>query len=199
VAPELIAVERRAAAWSSAHLPTDAEAEEAVAEQRVILVSFETQCHDWVAPELMDHAAAHANTHRRNMEAVRAAMAEAKQHLFWVDVARGLARVVVEHQRRELPYPLPSFDASAQQEEERRTFTSFLEEAERDRHDRAAEENYRCHGMVSGRRSDDGAGQSNAPPPPPSGSSGADEDHSFSLFYISPYYVKTIYISMKSA
>jgi hypothetical protein len=45
-----------------------------------------------------------------------------------------------------------------QQEEERRTFTSFLEEAERDRRQRAAEENRRLHGMVSDRLSDDRAG-----------------------------------------
>jgi hypothetical protein len=58
--------------------------------------------------------------------------------------------------------------------------------------------------MVSGRLFDDGAGPSNAPPPPPSGASVADatgedsdEDHPFSLFHISPYFVKTIYISMK--
>jgi hypothetical protein len=48
-------------------------------------------------------------------------------------VAGGLAKVAAEHQRREHQYPLPSFNALAQREEERRTFTSFLEEAERDR------------------------------------------------------------------
>jgi hypothetical protein len=37
-----------------------------------------------------------------------------------------------------------------------------------------SEESRRCRGMVSCRRSDDGAGPSNAPPPPPSGASGAD-------------------------
>jgi hypothetical protein len=132
-----------------------------------------------------DHAAARADAHRRNIEAVRAAMAEAEQRLFWADVAGGLAKMAAERQRREHQYPLPSFDASAQREEERRTFTSFLKEAERDRRQRAAEENRRHRGMVSGRPSDDGAGPSNAPPPP-SGASGADvagedsdEDHLF--------------------
>jgi hypothetical protein len=67
-----------------------------------------------------------------------------------------------------------SFDASAQQLEERRTFTSFLEDAERCRRERVSEENRRRRGMVSRHRSDDGAGLSNASPPPPSGASGAD-------------------------
>jgi hypothetical protein len=60
--------------------------------------------------------------------------------------------------------------------------------------------------MVSCRRSNDGAGLSNAPLPPPSGASGADaaskdsdETSSFSfIYYISLYYVKTIYILIKS-
>jgi hypothetical protein len=175
-----------------APLPTDVEAEEAAVEQRAILVSFETQRRDRAALELMaakrraaaarlaeDHAAARADAHRRNMEAARAAMTEGEERLFRVDVAGGLATVAAEHQRSEHQCPLPSFDASAQREEERRTFTSFLKEAERDRLDRAAKENHRRRGMVSGRRSDDGAGQSNAPPPPPSGASGAKEDHLF--------------------
>jgi hypothetical protein len=113
------------------------------------------------------------------MEAARVAMAEAEQRLFRADMAGGLARVAVERQCREHQYPLHSFNASAQRQEEHRTFTSFVEEAERDRRDRAVEENRCLRGMVSGRRSDDGAGQSNAPPPPPSGASGADEDHLF--------------------
>jgi hypothetical protein len=133
-----------------------------------------------------DHAAAHADAHRRNIEAARAAMAEAEQRLFRADVTGGLATVSAERQRREHQYPLPSFDASAQREEEHRTFTSFLEDAERDRRERASEENRRRRGMVSGRRTDDGAEPSNAPPPPPSGASGAHvaggdshEDHLF--------------------
>jgi hypothetical protein len=72
-----------------------------------------------------------------------------------------------------------------QREEERGTFTSFLEDTERDRRERAIEENHRRRGMVSGHRSGDRAGPSNAPPPP-SGASGADaaggdsdEDHLF--------------------
>jgi hypothetical protein len=134
-----------------------------------------------------DHAAARTDAHRRNIEAARAAMAEAEQRLFRANVAGGLAKVAAERQRRKHQYPLPSFDASAQREVERRTFTSFLEEAERDRRQRAAEENRRRRGMVSGRPSDDGAGPPSAPPPP-SGASGAagasasedsDEDHLF--------------------
>jgi hypothetical protein len=130
-----------------------------------------------------DHVAARADAHRRNIEAARSAMAEAEQRLFRADVTGGLAIVAAVHQRREHQYHLPSFDASAQREEERRTFTSFLEDAERDRHERASEENHRRRGMVSGRRSDDGAGPSNAPPLPPSGADAAsgdsDEDHLF--------------------
>jgi hypothetical protein len=80
-----------------------------------------------------DHAAAHADAHRHNIEAARPAMAEAERCLFWVNVAGGLAKVAAERQRCEHQYPLPSFDASVQREQERRTFTSFLEEAERDR------------------------------------------------------------------
>jgi hypothetical protein len=77
-----------------AQLPTNAEAEDA-AEQRAILVSFETQRHDQSEQKLMaaerravaarmaeEHAAARADAHRHNIEAARAAMA---------DVAGGLA------------------------------------------------------------------------------------------------------------
>jgi hypothetical protein len=59
----------------------------------------------------------------------------------------------------------------AQQAHERRVFTSFLEEAERERRQRAVEENHRLRGMVSGRLSDDGAGPSHASPPAPSAAS----------------------------
>jgi hypothetical protein len=45
----------------------------------------------------------------------------------------GLTMVEAERQHREHQYPLLSFDASMQREEEHRTFTSFLEDAERDR------------------------------------------------------------------
>jgi hypothetical protein len=48
-----------------------------------------------------DHAAAHADAHRRNIDATRAAMAEAEQCLFRADVTGGLATVAVERQRRE--------------------------------------------------------------------------------------------------
>jgi hypothetical protein len=81
------------------------------------------QRHDQAAQELMaaerraaaarlaeDHAAAHADAHRRNIKAARAAMAEAERRLFRADVAGGLAKVAVERQRREHQYPLPSFN-----------------------------------------------------------------------------------------
>jgi hypothetical protein len=55
--------------------------------------------------------------------------------------------------------------------QERRTFMSSLEEAERDRSQCAVEENRRRRGMVSGRLSDDGAGTSNASLPAPSAAS----------------------------
>jgi hypothetical protein len=113
-------------------------------------------------------------------------MAEAEQRLFQADMTGGLAMVAAERHHREHQYPLPSFDASAQQEEERRIFTSFLVDTERDHRDRTLEENRRHCRMVSRCQSDDGAGPSNAPLPPPSGASGADaaggdsdEDHLF--------------------
>jgi hypothetical protein len=142
--------------------------EEAAAEHIVILASFETQRRDWSAQKLMaagrraiaaklaeDHAAARVAAHRRNIEAARAAMAAAKQRLFQSDVTGGLATVVAECQRREHQYHLPSFDASALQEEVRCTFTSFLEDGERHRCERASEESRRRRRMVSRCRSDD--------------------------------------------
>jgi hypothetical protein len=128
----------------------------------------------------------HAGAHHCNIEAARDAMAEAERRLFWVDMAGGFAKVATDRQRHEHQYPLPSFNASTQRAQERCTFTSFLEEAERDHRQRAAEENRHRRGMVSGRLSDDGAGPSNAPPPAPSGASVADsagedsdQDHLF--------------------
>jgi hypothetical protein len=98
-------------------------------------------------------------------------MAEADRRLFRANMAVGPAKVAAERQRHEHQYPLPSFNASAQRAQERRTFISSLEEAEHDRSQRTAEENH-CHcGMVSGRLSDDGAGPSNASPPAPSAAS----------------------------
>jgi hypothetical protein len=109
-----------------AELPTDAEAEEAAAEQRAIIASFEMHRPDRAVQELMaaerrvavarlaeDHTATRADAHRRNIEAARAAMAEAERRLFRADVAVGLAKVAAERQRREHQYPLPSFNASA--------------------------------------------------------------------------------------
>jgi hypothetical protein len=121
-----------------------------------------------------DHAAACADAHRCNIEAARVAMAAAEKCLFQADVTGGLATVAAERQRREHQYHLPSFDASAQREEERHTFTSFLEDTVRHRRERASEESRRRRGMVSRRQSDDGAGPSNALPLPPSSASGAD-------------------------
>jgi hypothetical protein len=121
-----------------------------------------------------EHAAARTDADHGNIEAVRAAIAAAEQRLFQADVTRGLVTVAAERQRREHQYPLPSFDASAQREEERHTFTSFLEDAERHRREPVSEESRRCRGMVSCRRFDDGAGPSNAPLPPPSAASGAN-------------------------
>jgi hypothetical protein len=48
-----------------------------------------------------DHAAVRADAHRRNIEAARAAMAEAEQHLFRADMAGELAKVAAKRQRRE--------------------------------------------------------------------------------------------------
>jgi hypothetical protein len=76
-------------------------------------------------------------------------MAAAERRLFQAYMTGGLAMVAAERQRRKHQYPVPSFDASAQREEERRTFTSFLEDAER----------HRRLGMVSRHRSDNGAGR----------------------------------------
>jgi hypothetical protein len=101
--------------------------EEATAEQRAIVASFETQRRDRVAQELMaaerraaaarlaeDHTAARTDAYRRSIEAAMAAMAEAERRLFRADVAVGLTKVAVERQRREHQYPLPSFNASVQ-------------------------------------------------------------------------------------
>jgi hypothetical protein len=167
----------------------DAESEEAAAEQRAILALFETRRRDQAVQEFMatetraaaarlanDHAAARADAHRRNIEAARAAMAVTKKHLAQADVAGGLAMVTAERQRHKNQYPLALFDPWAERREERRTFTTFLEDAERHHRERVLEESQRRRGMVSRppRRFDDGTGLSNAPPPPPSGASGAD-------------------------
>jgi hypothetical protein len=46
-----------------------------------------------------EHAAARADTHCRNIEAARAAVVAAEQHLAQADMAGGLATAAVEHQR----------------------------------------------------------------------------------------------------
>jgi hypothetical protein len=48
-----------------------------------------------------EHAAAHADAHRCNIEAARAAMAAAEQRLFQADVTGGLTTLTAERQRRE--------------------------------------------------------------------------------------------------
>jgi hypothetical protein len=92
--------------------PTDEEAEEAAAEQRAILASFETRHRDesaWqfmlaerravAAARLADtQAVARAEAHRRNLEAMRA---EVEQRLAEADRTGGLASVVVARQGRE--------------------------------------------------------------------------------------------------
>jgi hypothetical protein len=85
------------------------EAEEATAEQRVIVASFEMQRHERVAQGLMaserraaaarlveDHTAARADAHRHNIKAARVAMAKAERCLFRADVAVGLTKVAAE-------------------------------------------------------------------------------------------------------
>jgi hypothetical protein len=65
----------------------------------------------------------------------------------------------------------PFLPAWQEREEDQRTFTSFLEDAERRRREWVTEERQHRHGMVyRPHRSDDGAGLSNAP----SGASGVD-------------------------
>jgi hypothetical protein len=92
-----------------AELPTDAEAEKAAVEQRAIVASFEMQCRDRAAQELMaterraaaarlaeDHTAARADAHRRNIEVARAVMTEAERRLFQADLVM-LAVVLYFH------------------------------------------------------------------------------------------------------
>jgi hypothetical protein len=75
-----------------ASLPMEVDAEEAAAEQRAILASFETRRHNELAQQFMvverrvaaarlADAAARADAHRCNIETARAAMAEAEQRL----------------------------------------------------------------------------------------------------------------------
>jgi hypothetical protein len=47
-----------------------------------------------------EHAITHADAHRCNIKAARAAMATAEQRLAQADVVRGLATVAAERQRR---------------------------------------------------------------------------------------------------
>jgi hypothetical protein len=80
---------------------------------------------------------------------------------------------------------LASFDPWQERQEDRLTFTSFLESTERRRRERVTEERHRRNRIVfCPRLGDDGAGLSNAPPPA-SGGSGADatgEDSDDALF-----------------
>jgi hypothetical protein len=92
-------------------MSTDAEEEDAAAEQRAIHASFETRRPDQSAQQFMatertavvarladEHAAARADTHLRNIEAARAAMAVSEQRLTQADQAGGLAAVAAERQ-----------------------------------------------------------------------------------------------------
>jgi hypothetical protein len=110
-----------------AQLPTYAEVEAAVVEQRAILALFKMQCRNQSAQELMaterrvaaarlaeEHAVARADADHRNIKVARAAIAAAEQRLLQADVTGGLATVAAERQRCEHQYPLPSFDALAQ-------------------------------------------------------------------------------------
>jgi hypothetical protein len=186
----------------------DAEAEEAAAEQRAILASFETQGHDRAAQELMaaesraaaarlaeDHAAARADAHRRNIEAARAAMAEAEQRLFRANVAGGLATVAAECQRREHQYPLPSFDASAQREKECRTSPPSSRKPSATTASARRRRTVATTGwfLATGPMMELGHPtlhrhhhRAHREPTPPTGT--PTKTTSFSLFYISPYY-----------
>jgi hypothetical protein len=73
-----------------ADLPDDAGAEEAAAEERALLTSLETRRRNGAARHFMDAEMRVAEAHRRNIEAARAAVAEARH-------------------RRESEYPLPSY------------------------------------------------------------------------------------------
>jgi hypothetical protein len=160
------------------------EAEENAAEQRAILASFEMRRRNETTQQFMDaerrtaaarladaHATACVDAHCHNIEAARAAMAAAEQRLAQADRVGGLAMVKTERQRRKNQYPLASFDPWAERQEERCTFTSFLDDAERRHHERVSEESRSRCGMVPCRP---GRWVVNAPPP--SGANAAGED-----------------------
>jgi hypothetical protein len=90
-----------------------------------------------------------------------------------------------------------------QLEVERRTFTSFLEDAERHRRERVSKESRRRRGMVSAVGSMMELGcptlrrhhhRAHREPTPSAGTL----IKTSSFYYILPYYVKTFYILMKS-
>jgi hypothetical protein len=157
-----------------------------------LLVSFETRhcdeaaCHFTqverrvaAAERLADaQAIARATAHRHNLKAAKAAMTAVEQRLAEAERSGGLASVAEARHLHESKYPLPSYQPWHECQEDRLTFTSFLEDAERRRRKRVTEERNRRRRMVSRpRRSDDGAGPSNAtPPPPPSDVNAAAED-----------------------
>jgi hypothetical protein len=86
-----------------------------------------------------EHAATGVDAHRCNIEAAGATMAVAEQRLAQADRAGGLTMVAAERQRCEHKYPLPSFDAFAQRQQECLMFTSFLEDTEHHHRERVSE------------------------------------------------------------
>jgi hypothetical protein len=162
------------------------------------------------AARLVDeHAVTRTDAHHRKIKAARAMMAAAKQRLDQVGIVRGLATMAAERQRRENQYPLASFDPWAEQHEELRKNHHLPRGRRCYRHKRVSEESRRRRGMVSRQpcRSDDGAGhptlhchhhQAHWELTPPAGTPmNPMKTSSFSFIYISPYYVKTIYILIK--
>jgi hypothetical protein len=156
--------------------------EEAAAEQRAILSSFETRRRDQSAQQFMvverraaaarladEQAVAHTVGHRCNIEAAWATMAAAEQRLAQVDRAGDggggapMTRAVVPSSFLRFGGPAIGGTPDIHLLPRGRRASPSLG---------VAEESHRGRGMVP-RWSDDGAGPANAPPPP-SGASGAD-------------------------
>jgi hypothetical protein len=197
-----------------AQLPTDAEAaEEAIAEQRAILASFETQRRDQSTQELMaaegrpavarlaeEHAAARADAHRGNIEAGRATMAASEQHLFQVDVIGGLATVAAEPINVSIS---TLFHPSTHRCNERRSATPSPPSS-RTPSAAAVRACRRSAIATSGPMTELGRPtlhrhhhRVHREPTPPAGTPMKTSSFSF-IYYILLYYVKTIYISIKS-
>jgi hypothetical protein len=125
-----------------ADLPDDGEAEEATAEQRALLASFEMKRRDEAARQFMV-------AERR----VAADRVTAEQCLKEADQRGAMAR-----QRRDGQYPLASFEPWQERTEDRETFTDYLEDAARCR--LQVREDRQRRRQQANRRSDDGAGPS---------------------------------------